>query len=304
MMDIAERKAMPSLDSIMSDIERYGLAQNAVELMTYGFTVVSPANLEVTDAWIERLRNAMVAAYETRNDVSIDFRTSSITAAFHDPFFDEDDVFIEAATNPAKQALVRLMLGQGAVLRNMLIILKGPTAEAPDDESALFHNLPLHVDQDVEGIPMGAGQICHRLNCTWICTDQADEADGPTLFVPASQHFGHRVLPHDTDVTNTPYPLVRLEAKAGSVVIWQGGTFHSALPRTRPGLRISLNQNYTRPYIQGRNASSYIPNSPRLSPELLDRHPELRRVLGLSRGEYRDIARREDGVTPLFDPYA
>ena len=304
MMDIAERKAMPSLDSIMSDIERYGLAQNAVELMTYGFTVVSPANLEVTDAWIERLRNAMVAAYETRNDVSIDFRTSRITAAFHDPFFDEDEVFIEAATNPAKQALVRLMLGQGAVLRNMLIILKGPTAEAPDDDSALFHNLPLHVDQDVEGIPMGAGQICHRLNCTWICTDQVDEADGPTLFVPASQHFGHRVLPHDTDVANTPYPLVRLEAKAGSVVIWQGGTFHSALPRTRPGLRISLNQNYTRPYIQGRNASSYIPNSPRLSPELLDRHPELRRVLGLSRGEYRDIARREDGVTPLFDPYA
>ena len=70
-------------------------------------------------------------------------------------FSNEDEVFIEAATNPAKQALVRLMLGQGAVLRNMLIILKGPTAEAPDDDSALFHNLPLHVDQDVEGIPMG-----------------------------------------------------------------------------------------------------------------------------------------------------
>ncbi len=303
-MNIAERQAMPSLDSIMSDIECYGLAQNALELMTYGFTVVSPATLGVTDAWNERLRDAMVAAYETRNDVSIDVRTSRITAAFYDPFFDEDAVFIEAATNPANLALVRLMLGQGAVLRNMLVIMKGPTADAPDDDSALFHNLPLHVDQDVEGIPMGAGQICHRLNCTWICTDQAGEADGPTVFVPASQHFGHRVLPHDTDIANTPYPLVRLEAKAGSVVIWQGGTFHSALPRTRPGLRISLNQNYTRPYIQGRNADSYIPNSPRLSPELLDRHPELKRVLGLARGEYRDIERREDGVTPLFDPYA
>ena len=303
-MNIAERQAMPSLDSIMSDIERYGLAQNALELMTYGFTVVSPAALGVTDAWNERLRDAMVAAYETRNDVSIDVRTSRITAAFYDPFFDEDEVFIEAATNPANLALVRLMLGQGAVLRNMLVIMKGPTADAPDDDSALFHNLPLHVDQDVEGIPMGAGQICHRLNCTWICTDQDGEADGPTVFVPASQHFGHRVLPHDTDIADTPYPLVRLEAKAGSVVIWQGGTFHSALPRTRPGLRISLNQNYTRPYVQGRNASSYIPNSPRLSPELLDRHPELKRVLGLSRGEYRDIEQREDGVTPLFDPYA
>ena len=309
-MNIAAQKAMPSLDSIMSDIERYGIAQNAVELMTYGFTVVSPANLGATDAWGERLRNAAVAAYESRNDVSIDYRTSTITAAFDDPFFDEDDVFIEAATNPAKLALVRLMLGEGAVHRNNLLILKGRTADAPADDSAVFHNLPLHIDQFIEGIPMGAGHICHRLNCTWICTDVVDEADGPTLLVPASQHYGHGVLPHDTDVTNSPYPLVRLEAKAGSVAIWQGGTFHSTLPRTRPGLRIHLNENHTRAYVQGRNASSYISNSPRLSPELLDRHPELKRVLGLSKVEiFPGPERGEDGITrvphdPTTDPYA
>ena len=81
-MNIAERNTMPSLDSIVSDITRYGIAQNAVELMTYGFTVISPENLEVTDAWIERFRDAAVTAYETRNDVSIDYRTSTITAAF------------------------------------------------------------------------------------------------------------------------------------------------------------------------------------------------------------------------------
>ena len=308
-MNIAERNTMPSLDSIVSDIARYGIAQNAVELMTYGFTVVSPENLEVTDAWIERFRDAAVTAYETRNDVSIDYRTSTITAAFDDPFFDEDDVFIEAATNPAKLALVRLMLGQGAVHRNNLLILKGATADAPADDSAIFHKLPLHIDQVIEGIPMGVGHICHRLNCTWVCTDVVEEADGPTLFVPASHHYGHGVLPHDTDIANSPYPLVRLEAKAGSVVIWQGGTFHSSLPRTRPGLRIHLNENHTRPYIQGSNASSYIPNSPRLSPELLDRHPELKRVLGLTRPDYDERELREDGISrasddPTTDPYA
>ena len=313
-MNIAALKAMPSLDSIVSDIERYGLAQNAVELMTYGFTVVSPENLEVSDAWIERFRNAAVTAYETRNDVSIDYQTSKISAAFDDPFFDEDDVFIEAATNPAKLALIRLLLGQGAVHRTNLIILKGPTDDAPDDDSAIFHNLPLHMDQVIEGIPMGVGHICHRLNCTWICTDVVEEADGPTLFVPASHHYGHGVLPHDTDITNSPYPLVRLEAKAGSVVIWQGGTFHSSLPRTRPGLRIHLNENHTRPYIHGSNADGYFPNSPRLTPELLDRHPDLKRVLGLTKPEYRDIETGEDGISrpsllypfndPTTDPYA
>jgi len=308
-VNIAEQKTMPSLDSIASDIERYGLAQNAVELMTYGFTVVSPENLGVTDAWIERLRNAAVTAYETRNDVSIDYRTSTITAAFDDPFFDEDDVFIEAATNPAKLALVRLMLGQGAIHRNNLLILKGPTADAPADDSAIFHSLPLHVDQVIEGIPMGTGHLCYRLNCTWVCTDVVDEADGPTLFVPASHHYGHSVLPHDTDITDSRYPLVRLEAKAGSMVIWQGGTFHTSLPRTRPGLRIHLNENHTRPFVQGSNASSYIPNSPRLSEDLLDRHPGLKRVLGLTRPEYDDIELGEDGISrvsddPTSDPYA
>ena len=124
--------------------------------------MVAPENLGVTDAWIERLRDAAVTAYETRNDVSIDYRTSTITAAFDDPFFDEDDVFIEAATNPAKLALVRLMLGQGAVHRNNLLILKGATADAPADDSAIFHKLPLHIDQVIEGIPMGVGHICHR----------------------------------------------------------------------------------------------------------------------------------------------
>ena len=101
-MNIAELKAMPSLDSIISDIERYGLAQNAVELMTYGFTVVSPETLGVADAWIERLRYAAVAAYEKRNNVSVDFRTSTITALLSDAFYDEDEVFIEASDQPSE----------------------------------------------------------------------------------------------------------------------------------------------------------------------------------------------------------
>ena len=298
-MNIAELKTMPSLDSIMSDIERYGLARNAVELMTYGFTVVSPATLGVDDAWIERFRDAALAAYGKGNNISVgDYRTSTITADFSSALlYDEDDVFIEAAINPAKLALVRLMLGQRAVLRTNTIILKGPADHAPADDYFDYQNVPLHADNDTEEIAMGAGQICHRLNCMWICTDQVDEADGPTLAVPASQHCGHGVWPHDSDVTQTFYPVVRLEAKAGSVAMWQGGTFHAALPRTRTGLRITLSENYTRHYIQAKHAHIYVPNLGRLSPELLARHPELERVLGLSRNK--------PGVSnPPFDPYA
>ena len=298
-MSITEQKTLPSLDSTMSDIERYGLAQNALELMTYGFTVVSPESLGVDAAWIERFRDAALAAYEKGNNVSVgDHRTATVTSMFGSALlYDEDDVFIEAAINPAKLALVRLMLGQRAILRTNTIILKGPAEHASAD-SDFFQNVPLHTDNDVEEIAMGAGAICHRLNCMWICTDQLDEADGPTLAVPASQHCGHSVWPHDSDVTNTPYPIARLEAKAGSVAMWQGGTFHSALPRTRTGLRVTLSENHTRHYIQGPHAEYlYVPKLGRLSPELLARYPELERVLGLSKKE-------RVSTNPPFDPYA
>lgn len=298
-MNIAELNTLPSLDSCISEIERYGLSQNALELMTYGFTVVSPKNLGLDPTWIERFRDATVSAYERGKKVAVgDYRTSAITGDFTAAFYDEDEVFIEAALNPAKLALVRLVLGQRAVLRTNTIILKGPADQAPENDYFDYQKVPLHADNDTEQIAMGAGQICHRLNCMWLGTDQFDDADGPTLVVPASQHCGHSVWPHEADVTKTSYPTVSLKGEAGSIAMWQGGTFHAALPRARSGLRVTLSENYTRHYITAMAALAdvYLSNVVRLSPEVSARYPGLERVIGRAEIEH-------GGSNPPFDPY-
>ena len=297
-MSIANLKALPSLDSSVSEIERHGLARNALELMTYGFTVVSPDNLGLKKDWIDRFRDATVSAYEKGTNITVgDYRTSAVTGDFTASFYDQDDVFIEAALNPAKLALVRLVLGQRAVLRTNTIILKGPADQAPDNDYFDYQKVPLHADNDTEQIAMGAGQICHRLNCMWFGTDQFEDADGPTLVVPASQHCGHGVWPHEADVRTTSYPTVGLKGEAGSIAMWQGGTFHAALPRMRSGLRITLSENYTRHYITAAHAHVYLSNVSKVPPKVAGRYPELARVIGLT--EYEPPA-----SNPPFDPYS
>jgi ectoine hydroxylase-related dioxygenase (phytanoyl-CoA dioxygenase family) len=39
-----------------------------------------------------------------------------------------------------------------------------------------------------------------------------------------------------------------VEAKAGSLLIWHGNTWHGAVPRTKPGLRVSIIQYFGRWY--------------------------------------------------------
>ena len=70
-MDISAQGALPHLDTLMKDFERYDVTQHALELDTYGFTVVPPEKLGVDDAFVERLRNALISTAERRHGVEI-----------------------------------------------------------------------------------------------------------------------------------------------------------------------------------------------------------------------------------------
>ena len=72
-----------------------------------------------------------------------------------------------------------------------------------------------------------------------------------------------------------PYPLVSLTGKAGSLAIWHGGTFHGSRTRTKAGLRLTYGGSWYRSYMKPMGTWED------LSPELVERYPELDRVLGL-----------------------
>ena len=69
-MDIASFGASPALDSIRQDIVRYGVVENALDLLTYGFTVVPPEKMQVDAAWVKRLRDATIRVTEEYHGVS------------------------------------------------------------------------------------------------------------------------------------------------------------------------------------------------------------------------------------------
>jgi len=289
-MDIADYQTAPNIDPVINDINRYNLYKHIVELEAYGLTVVPPETLGVDEDFITRLRDAIVKTCEKRNDLSIgDYQTSAPPAGktFRNSWdlLEEDEVFVEAAINPVQLALIRWLLGQSAVFSGQTWIIKGQGAPG----------IGLHSDS--HGIPPGAGQIAHMCNASWVCTDYADEEDGPTVFVPGSHRYGRATLPHEADITNTPFSCVPLIAKAGSLALWNGATWHASKPRSKPGLRITLVQNYMRSYMRPQH--NYETGT---SPQLLEKYPELERIIGKALYPYEDSRNPEPArIKPFMD---
>lgn len=276
-MNISEYGASEFADPIVREIEKYDLFRHVVELEAYGMTVVPPETMRAESTFIERLRTAILRCCEKRNGVEIgDWRTASAPTADAVAknswnLLEEDEVFVEAAINPVQMALVRWLLGQSALFSGHTWIIKGRESRS----------LTLHSDS--HGIPPGAGQIAHMCNASWICTDYESAADGPTVFVPGSHKYARATLPHETDLATTPFKTFPLIAKAGSLAIWNGATWHASVPRTNPGLRITLVQNYMRTYMRPQHVYDGD-----VSPQLLQKYPELDRIIGAPLYPYKD----------------
>ena len=220
-MDISEYGTSKFVDPIMADAETLGLYKHFAELEAYGMTVVTPETMRVSDDFVERLRNAIIKTCEDRNDVQIDnYETANPppektrSNTWH--LLEEDDVFVEAATNPVLLTLVRWLLGQSAVFSGQTWIIKGKGG----------YDLGLHSDS--HGIPPGAGHIAHMCNASWLCTGYEGPDDGPTVFVPGSHKYGRATLTHETNLENTPFKTFPLIGEAGSLAIWNGAVWHGS----------------------------------------------------------------------------
>ena len=296
-MNIADYGTSPNVDRLIADLETYGLMKNVVELEAYGMTVVPPEKMQSSPGFIDRLRDAIIRTCEKRNDVTIgDPATApaSVVPKTRNGWdvLEEDEVFVEAAINPVVLTLVRWLCGQSAIFGGQTWIIKGAGGD------------PLGLHSDSHGIPPGAGQIAHMCNASWVCTDYESADDGPTVFIPGSHKYGRATLPHETNLATTSFKTFPLIAKAGSMAIWNGATWHGSVPRTKSGLRVTLVQNYFRPYM--RTMRNYDGN---VSPQLLQKYPELERAIGKPLYPYEN-PQGPDGarVAPLMragtDPFA
>lgn len=268
-MDIAAKGAHPYADSLVNEIKRLDLSEHVMELEAYGFTVIPPSKTGITDDWVARLRNAILRTVERRGGVDLsdwETRETEIPVAQNLRTWEllpEDDVFAEAALQPAGLAMARWLCGQTVSMVGHTLIAKGPTpADRPWTQ--VLHN-------DLHGVP-GGGDICHGCNVSILATDYASTDDGPTILAPGTHHFARAPSPEDMQ-----RPCLPLEGEAGSIAVWNDFTWHGAMPRKNAGLRLTLVQQYMRPYMR----PLQMWREEDLAPGQLERYPELRKVLGL-----------------------
>ena len=275
-MSLSEHKMYPEVDVLMEQIEEFDLHRHVVELQAYGLTIVPPEKLRLPEGFVVRLRSAIIAACERRNNIQLgDVKTVETVPETANSnswdLLDEDKVFIEAATNSVCLTLVRWLLGQSAILSGQSWIIKGKGGGA----------LPLHNDN--HGMPPSSGSIAHMCNTSWLCTDYTSSADGPTVFVPGSHIYGRATLAHESKLEETPYKHFPLIAEAGSLAVWNGSTWHAAEARTSPGFRVTLVQTYMRSYM--RPQTDYSIKCPA---DLLEKNPELARIAGKPLNPFAD----------------
>jgi hypothetical protein len=245
---------------IIAEIRELGLIERAWELEVDGYTVLGPDQADSRQL-TPRLLEASLALAERSFGYRPDLHRAEAKPGLISPFgnvetnigiLSEGHVFEELLLNRPVLALIAYLLGESCTLVHQSLYLKSP---GPD-------HLPLHTDQDQTGCPSPFPHYAQVANATWALTDYSVE-NGATCFVPGSHKLCRAPTRHEATDLSLFQPI---EAEAGSVIIWHGNTWHGALRRSAPGVRVSIVEYFGRWFFAGANTSA-------ITDEMLARNP-------------------------------
>ena len=234
------------IDKIYREIIDLELDRNVIELDTNGLTVVPPEKV-AEPGFTEKALEIVLRIAEKRSgqkpDLEKGLSHANIEATagqcgeqwmwrvlFDDLFFEE------ILMNRIALALITYLLGYSAKLSNSSALIKGPIdLDGPPK--------PLGLHSDNRGLPAPFPMFAQFANATWALTDYTLN-NGCIGYLPGSHLLCRHPAPDEAldDV-------VPVEAKAGSLIIWHGNTWHAPFPRTAPGLRVSLLFYFCRDYM-------------------------------------------------------
>ena len=147
----------------------------------------------------------------------------------------KDPVFEEVVLNPKLLTIAEILCGKGAILSQVAASIKEKATEPGDGKGGL------HADQNWTPAPFPVHN--QLVTFCWAC-DDFNEAAGSTRVVPGSHR--ERRHPNEREVAEEP-GVVATECPAGSIVFWDGSTWHSGgAPRTVDGERVVLHITYGR----------------------------------------------------------
>lgn len=200
-------------------IDELGLEPVLEQLEHHGYGVIEDAApAEITG----RLRDAILRLVD-----ETDGRLHGYQAAL---LLGRDPVIAEAVLNPKILAVAEFMVGQGALISQVLGSVK-PEGSGP---------LVIHADQNWTPAPFP--EHAQLVTFCWACDDFTAEG-GATRVIPESHR--HRRHP-SPDEAREAAGAVPIECRRGSVAVWDGAVWHGNYPRTIPGDRVVLHLTYSR----------------------------------------------------------
>ena len=231
----------PNLDERLDSL---ALSGNADDLLDKGYTVVEGA---APLDFFHRLRDRII---ECVVEIGAPVQTGMLLA--------RGRIFEEAVCNPQLLALAELLCGRGFILSQMVGTVR------PQGD----HGLPVHTDYDLIRDPFPPHPL--GLTAVWACDDFTREG-GCTWVIPES----HRLRRHPRD-DEREQEAVAIECPRGSILVWDGATWHGSYSRGTPGERVALHVMFTR--MAQRPFEAY--DLPR---ETIERNPpEFASLLGLN----------------------
>ncbi len=277
-LDMGRLRSASDVGEAFAAIKALGLKEYVAELEALGYTVIPPELAGSRQLAPALLRRICEISQETRGQCP-DLEGGATHADPVEPVERQEfllakgQVFEQALMNPVVLAMVRYLLGDDAVLSTCVGRIKG----------AGVLPLMLHTDQTFHPAPLPL--VC---NATYLLTDYTRE-NGALCFVPGSHRLQRNPLPQENfylggldrvsaeaavaagqslEVRDPPGLRV-VEAPAGSLAVWQGNTWHGAVARSAPGLRVNLILYFCNKWLRPQEAYREC-----LPQEILDRNDE------------------------------
>ncbi|MFT5101921.1 MAG: hypothetical protein ACI9HY_004057 [Planctomycetaceae bacterium] len=221
-------KALDRIDRLFNNIQRLQLERNVVELDLYGYTIVDNVK---SPAFFSRLRETILKLGEedrlANRQVPLAGKGG---ASYLVPWLlPRGEIFEEAVMAEKPLALITYLMGESCQISSNHAHVRAP-GDPPQG---------MHTDSPLMPDPLPDSPVAS--NMMWVMDDFNLESGG-TLVVPGSHKKRTNAPANAMDMA------LPVEARAGSVIVFNGNLWHGAGARTIPGLRVGMTVYFRRMY--------------------------------------------------------
>ena len=213
-------------DELQVRVDEFDLGEAVAHVQDHGYRYIHDA---APAEFVERLRETIVRIVRGgEGGQGLEGRGANM-------LLPKDPIFEEVVLNPKLLTIAEILCGKGAMLSQVAASIKEQATGPGDGKGGL------HADQNWTPAPFPVHN--QLVTFCWAC-DEFHEAAGSTRVVPGSHH--ERRHPNAREVAEEP-GAVATECPAGSIVFWDGSTWHSGgAPRTIGGERVVLHVTFGR----------------------------------------------------------